>query len=449
MSAVPRDAGVGELPPLDAFWMPYTNNRAFKSRDDLASRMVARADGIYYTTVSGARVIDAMATLWCVNAGHCRPKIVEAIRSQAGELDFASNFSLGNPLAFRAADALARIAPAGMGHVFFTNSGSEAVDTALKIALGYHRLRGEASRMRFVGREKGYHGVNLAGVAVGGVPANRKAFGNLIAVDHLPHTHDLARNRHCHGEPEHGIDLADQLERIVALHDASNIAAVIVEPVAGAGGVLVPPRGYLQRLREICTRYGILLIFDEVITGFGRLGAPFASQLFDVKPDLITFAKGITSATVPMGGVLVSDHVYQAFMQGSGPLVEMFHGYTYSGHPLASAAALATLATYAEEDLFGNAARLAADFEHGIHSFENAPHVIDTRNLGLIGAIELAPRPGAPGARGLEVHNRAWERGVFVRAIADNIAFCPPLMIDKTQLNQVFGVVREALDALA
>ena len=447
MSAVPRDAG--ELPPLDAFWMPYTNNRAFKSRGDLASRMIARADGIYYTTVSGARVIDAMATLWCVNAGHCRPKIVEAIRSQAGELDFASNFSLGNPLAFRAADALARIAPAGMGHVFFTNSGSEAVDTALKIALGYHRLRGEASRMRFVGREKGYHGVNLAGVAVGGVPANRKAFGNLIAVDHLPHTHDLARNRHCRGEPEHGVDLADPLERIVALHDASNIAAVIVEPVSGAGGVLVPPRGYLQRLREICTRHGILLIFDEVITGFGRLGAPFASQLFDVKPDLITFAKGITSATVPMGGVLVSDHVYEAFMQGSGPLVEMFHGYTYSGHPLASAAALATLATYAEEDLFGNAARLAADFEQGIHSFENAPHVIDTRNLGLIGAIELAPRPGAPGARGLEVHNRAWERGVFVRAIADNIAVCPPLMIDKTQLNQVFGVVREALDAVA
>ena len=447
MSAVPRDAG--ELPPLDAFWMPYTNNRAFKSRGDLASRMIARADGIYYTTVSGARVIDAMATLWCVNAGHCRPKIVEAIRSQAGELDFASNFSLGNPLAFRAADALARIAPAGMGHVFFTNSGSEAVDTALKIALGYHRLRGEASRMRFVGREKGYHGVNLAGVAVGGVPANRKAFGNLIAVDHLPHTHDLARNRHCRGEPEHGVDLADPLERIVALHDASNIAAVIVEPVSGAGGVLVPPRGYLQRLREICTRHGILLIFDEVITGFGRLGAPFASQLFDVKPDLTTFAKGISSATVPMGGVLVSDHVYEAFMQGSGPVVEMFHGYTYSGHPLASAAALATLATYAEEDLFGNAARLSADFEKGIHSFENAPHVIDTRNLGLIGAIELAPRPGAPGARALEVHNRAWERGVFVRPIADNIAVCPPLMIDKTQLNQVFGVVREALDAVA
>jgi len=445
MSAVLRDPGGAELPPMEAFWMPYTNNRAFKSRDDVAARMITKALGIHYTTLSGARVIDAMATLWCVNAGHCRPKIVEAIRAQAGELDFASNFSLGNPLAFKAADALARIAPAGMGHVFFTNSGSEAVDTALKIALVYHRLRGEASRTRFVGREKGYHGVNLAGVAVGGVPANRKAFGNLIAVDHLPHTQDLTRNRHCRGEPEHGVDLADQLERIVALHDASNIAAVIVEPVSGAGGVLVPPRGYLQRLREICTRHGILLIFDEVITGFGRLGAPFASQLFDVKPDLITFAKGITSATVPMGGVLVADHVYDTFMQGSGPVVEMFHGYTYSGHPLASAAALATLATYAEEDLFGNAARLSAVFEEGIHSFEAAPHVIDTRNLGLIGAIELAPRAGAPGARALEVHNRAWERGVFVRPIGDNIAFCPPLMIDKTQLDQVFGVVREAL----
>ena len=449
MSAVLRDVGGTELPPLDAFWMPYTNNRAFKSREDLAARMIGKAEGVYYTTLSGARVIDAMATLWCVNAGHCRPKIVEAIRAQAGVLDFASNFSLGNPLAFKAADAVARIAPAGMGHVFFTNSGSEAVDTALKIALGYHRLRGEASRMRFVGREKGYHGVNLAGVAVGGVPANRKAFGNLIAVDHLPHTQDLARNRHCRGEPEHGVDLADQLERIVALHDASNIAAVIVEPVSGAGGVLVPPRGYLKRLREICTRHGILLIFDEVITGFGRLGAPFASQLFEVKPDLITFAKGITSATVPMGGVLVADPVYDTFMQGSGPVVEMFHGYTYSGHPLASAAALATLATYAEEDLFGNAARLSAMFEDGIHSFEAAPHVIDTRNLGLIGAIELAPRAGAPGARALEVHNRAWERGVFVRPIGDNIAVCPPLMIDKAQLDQVFGAVREALDGVA
>ncbi len=449
MSAVLRETGEAELPPLDAFWMPYTNNRAFKSRDDLAARMIAKAEGVYYTTMSGARVIDAMATLWCVNAGHCRPKIVEAIRAQAGELDFASNFSLGNPLAFKAADAVARIAPAGMGHVFFTNSGSEAVDTALKIALGYHRLRGEASRMRFVGREKGYHGVNLAGVAVGGVPANRKAFGNLIAVDHLPHTQDLARNRHCRGLPDHGIDLADHLERIVALHDASNIAAVIVEPVSGAGGVLVPPRGYLQRLREICTRHGIVLIFDEVITGFGRLGAPFASQLLEVKPDLITFAKGITSATVPMGGVLVADHVYDTFMQGSGPVVEMFHGYTYSGHPLASAAALATLATYAQEDLFGNAARLSAIFEKGIHSFEAAPHVIDTRNLGLIGAIELAPRAGAPGARALEVHNRAWERGVFVRPIADSIAVCPPLLIDKAQLDQVFGVVHEALAGVA
>jgi beta-alanine--pyruvate transaminase len=390
-----------------------------------------------------------MATLWCVNAGHCRPRIVEAIRAQAGELDFASNFSLGNPLAFRAADAVARIAPAGMGHVFFTNSGSEAVDTALKIALGYHRLRGDASRQRFIGREKGYHGVNLAGVAVGGVPANRKAFGNLIAVDHLPHTHDLARNRHCRGLPANGVDFADHLERIVALHDASNIAAVIVEPVSGAGGVLVPPAGYLQRLREICTRHGILLIFDEVITGFGRLGAPFASQFFDIKPDLITFAKGITSAAVPMGGVLVADHVYDTFMGGSGPVVELFHGYTYSGHPLASAAALATLATYAGEDLFGNAARLSQAFEDGIHSFEGLPHVVDTRNLGLIGAVELGSREGAPGARALEVHNRAWERGVFVRPIGDNIAFCPPLMIDKSQLDQVFGVVRESLAGVA
>ncbi|MBL8384105.1 MAG: aminotransferase class III-fold pyridoxal phosphate-dependent enzyme [Burkholderiales bacterium] len=443
------EAVAGALPPLEAFWMPYTNNRAFKARGDLASRMIARAEGVYYTTASGARVIDAMATLWCVNAGHCRPRIVEAIRAQAGELDFASNFSLGNPLAFRAADAVARIAPPGMGHVFFTNSGSEAVDTALKIALGYHRLRGEASRQRFVGRERGYHGVNLAGVSVGGVPANRKAFGNLIAVDHLPHTQDLARSRHSRGRPAAGADCADALERIVALHDASNIAAVIVEPVAGAGGVLVPPRGYLERLRELCTRHGILLVFDEVITGFGRLGAPFASQFLDIRPDLITFAKGVTNAAVPMGGVLVADHVYETFMGGSGPVVELFHGYTYSGHPLASAAALATLATYAEEDLFGNAARLAPAFEDGIHSFAGMPHVVDTRNLGLIGAVELAPRDGAPGARALEVHNRAWERGVFVRPIGDAVAFCPPLSINRDQLDTVFAAVREALAGVA
>ena len=434
-------------PDLEAFWMPYTNNRAFKSRADLDSRLITRAEGMYYTTAAGAKVMDAMATLWCVNAGHCRPRIVEAIRTQAGELDFASNFSLGHPLAFKAAQKIADIAPSGMGHVFFTNSGSEAVDTALKIALAYHRLKRDAGRMRFIGRERGYHGVNLAGVAVGGVPGNRKVFGNLIAVDHLRHTQDLALNRHSRGQPEKGAEMADELERIVALHDASNIAAVIVEPVSGAGGVLVPPQGYLKRLREICDRHGILLIFDEVITGFGRLGTPFASQFFEVVPDLITFAKGVTNAAVPMGGVLVSDRVYRAFMEGSGPAVEIFHGYTYSGHPLASAACISTLETYAEEKLFDNARELSGEFERGIHALEGLPNVIDTRNLGLIGAVELAPRAGAPGARAQEVHNRAWQQGIFVRAVGDSVAACPPLMVTAAQIREIFGVVGEAIRA--
>jgi beta-alanine--pyruvate transaminase len=437
-------------PDLQALWMPFTNNRAFKTRADVNARMVVRAEGMYYTTAAGGKVMDAMATLWCVNAGHCRPRIVEAIRAQAGELDFASNFSLGHPLAFRAATQIAALAPPAMGHVFFTNSGSEAVDTALKIALAYHRARGEGGRMRFIGRERGYHGVNLAGVAVGGVPANRKAFGNLIAVDHLRHTHDLELNRHSRGQPARGGALmADELERIVALHDASNIAAVIVEPVAGAGGVLVPPQGYLARLREICDKHGILLIFDEVITGFGRLGTPFAAQFFGVTPDLITFAKGVTNATVPMGGVLVSERVHRAFMEGPGAAIELLHGYTYSGHPLASAACLATLETYAAERLFDNARDLAPQFERRIHGMEALPHVIDTRNLGLIGAVELAPRAGAPGARALEVHNRAWEQGIFVRAVGDAIAVCPPLMVDAAQLQEIFGVVGEAIAAVA
>ena len=437
-------------PALDAFWMPYTNNRAFKSRADVPARLITRAEGMYYTTASGAKVMDAMATLWCVNAGHCRPRIVGAIRDQAGELDFASNFSLGHPLAFAAAQKIAGLAPTGLGHVFFTNSGSEAVDTALKIALAYHRLKGDAGRTRLIGREKGYHGVNLGGLAVGGVPANRKAYGNLIAVDHLHHTQNLQLNRHAKGEPElGGAAMADELERIVALHDASNIAAVIVEPVAGAGGVLVPPKGYLQRLRELCTKHGILLIFDEVITGFGRLGAPFASQFFDVTPDLITFAKGVTSATVPMGGVLVADHIYQDFINGSGAAIEIFHGYTYSGHPLASAAAIATLETYAEEKLFENAHGLAGEFERGIHGLESLPNVIDTRNLGLIGAVELAPREGAPGARALEVHNRCWDAGIYVRAIGDSVAVCPPLIVTAAQLREVFGALGEAIRATA
>ena len=431
---------------LEHYWMPYTNNRDFKR----SPRMIASAEGMYYTTVEGKKVLDGLATLWCVNAGHCRPKIVEAIRKQAGILDFSSSFSLGHPLPFEVARRIAELAPEGMEQVFFVNSGSEAVDTALKIALAYHRLKGEGTRTRFIGRERGYHGVNLAGISVGGVPANRKAYGVMLpGVDHLRHTHDPARSAFTRGAPIAGAEFADELEaRIIPLHDASNIAAVIVEPVSGAGGVLIPPQGYLQRLRQICDKHGILLIFDEVITGFGRLGKPFASEYFGVTPDLITFAKGITSGTVPLGGVIVKRAIYDTFMQAPGAGVEFFHGYTYSGHPLACAAALGTLDTYAEEGLLTRAQTLAVDFENGVHAFKGLPHVIDCRNLGLIGAIEFAPRAGAPGARAMEVFGKCWERGVFVRPIGDNIAFCPPLIAEKKHLDEMFGVTAEVVRGL-
>ncbi len=431
---------------LEHYWMPYTNNRAFK----LSPRMIASAAGMYYTTVEGKKVLDGLATLWCVNAGHCRPKIVEAIRKQAGILDFSSSFSLGHPLPFEVARRISELTPEGLDHVFFVNSGSEAVDTALKIALAYHRLKGEATRTRFIGRERGYHGVNIAGISVGGVPVNRKAYGLMIpGVDHLRHTQDLARSAFSRGQPAAGAEFADELEqRIIPLHDASNIAAVIVEPVSGAGGVLIPPQGYLQRLRQICDKHGILLIFDEVITGFGRLGKPFASEYFGVTPDLITFAKGITSGTVPMGGVIVKRGIYDTFMQAAGNGIDFFHGYTYSGHPLASAAALGTLDTYAEEDLLTRAQAMASKFEDGVHAFKGLPHVVDCRNLGLIGAIEFAPREGAPGARAKEVFERCWDRGVFVRAIGDNIAFCPPLIVENKHLDEMFGVVVDVVREL-
>jgi len=443
MNAAPQPS---QSAALEHFWMPYTNNIAFKR----SPKMIASAQGMYYTTVEGKKVLDGLATLWCVNAGHCRPKIVEAIRKQAGVLDYASSFSVGHPLPFEVARRIAELAPEDMDHVFFVNSGSEAVDTALKIALAYHRLKGSGTRTRLIGRERGYHGVNFGGISVGGVSANRKAYGVMLpGVDHLRHTHDPARSAFSRGQPAAGAEFADELEnRIIPLHDASNIAAVIVEPVSGAGGVLIPPQGYLQRLRQICDKHGILLIFDEVITGYGRLGKPFASEYFGVTPDLITFAKGITSGTVPMAGVIVKRDIYDTFTQAAGSGVDFFHGYTYSGHPLASAAALATLDTYAEEGLLTRAQTLAADFENGVHSFKGLPHVIDCRNLGLIGAIEFAPRAGAPGARALEVFNQCWDRGVFVRPIGDNIAFCPPLIAEKKHLEEMFGVAMEVVREL-
>ncbi|MEP7280926.1 MAG: aspartate aminotransferase family protein [Rubrivivax sp.] len=432
--------------PLDAYWMPFTANRQFKHHP----RLLARADGMHYWDADGRQILDGVAGLWCVNAGHNRPKIVQAIREQAGEMDYAPPFQMGHPKAFELAQRVAAIAPGGMGKVFFTNSGSEAVDTALKMALAYHRVRGEGSRTRLIGRERGYHGVNFGGISVGGMVANRKHFGTLLSgVDHIRHTHDPARNAFSVGQPVHGAELADDLERLVALHDASTIAAVIVEPVAGSTGVLVPPQGYLQRLREICDRHGILLIFDEVITGFGRTGNAFAAQTFGVTPDLMTLAKGLTNGSVPMGAVLARDSIHDTFMQGPEHLIEFFHGYTYSAHPLACAAALGTLDTYAEDGLLTRAQQLQGYFAEQVHALKTEPNVIDVRNIGLVGGIELAPRAGQPAARGFDVFLDCYAQGVLIRTTGDTVALSPPLIIDRAQIDHVVDAVRVALRRVA
>ncbi|MBK5568899.1 aspartate aminotransferase family protein [Ensifer sp. SSB1] len=427
---------------LRAFWMPFTANRQFKKEP----RMFVGAKDMHYTTHDGRTVLDGTAGLWCVNAGHCRPKITEAIRAQAGELDYAPAFQLGHPKAFELANRLVDIAPEGMNHVLYTNSGSESVDTALKVALAYHRAKGDGSRFRLIGRERGYHGVNFGGISVGGIVSNRKMFGTLLTgVDHMPHTHLPAQNGFTRGEPEHGGDIASELERIVTLHDASTIAAVIVEPVAGSTGVLIPPKGYLQKLREICTKHGILLIFDEVITGFGRLGTPFAAQYFDVKPDIITTAKGLTNGVIPMGAVFVTSEIHDAFMNGPEHMIEFFHGYTYSGNPIASAAALGTLDTYKEEGLLTRAAELAPYWEEGLHSLKDCPNVIDIRNLGLIGAIELQPIAGEPTKRAFSAFLKAYESGLLIRTTGDIIALSPPLIISKAEIDELFGKLRAVL----
>jgi beta-alanine--pyruvate transaminase len=425
-----------------AFFMPFSMNRHFKK----APRLLARAEGIYYYTPEGRKLIDGSSGLWCVNAGHCREKIVKAVQKQVAELDFAPPFNMGHPLAFEFADKVASLAPGDLKRVFFTNSGSESVDTALKLALAYHRVRGEGHRVRLIGRERGYHGVNFGGTAVGGMVANRKIFGALVAgVDHIRHTHDLAKNAFSRGQPKHGAELADDLERLCALHDPSTIAAVIVEPVACSGGVLVPPVGYLERLRAICDKHGILLIFDEVITGWGRLGKTFGTQHFNVMPDLITTAKGITNGTVPMGAVFMREQLFQAFMTGPEKAIEMPHGYTYSSHPLACAAGLATMQVYEEEGLLTRAAELWPYWEEQAHALKGLPNVIDIRNIGLIAAIELAPRKDAPGQRALDTHIKAFERGAYMRVAADTIALSPPLIIKKSEIDQLFEIVRDVL----
>jgi beta-alanine--pyruvate transaminase len=433
-----------ELPAsleASAFWMPYTANRQFKK----APRLLARAEGMYYWTAEGREILDGTAGLWCVNAGHCRPKIVEAVRRQVGEMDFAPTFQMGHPIAFEFAERLAQVAPPGFSRVFFTNSGSESADTALKIALAYHRARGESQRYRLIGRERGYHGVNFGGMAVGGIPMNRKMFGPGVAgVDHIRHTHDPARNAFSRGQPAHGVEFADELERLCALHDPTTIAAVIVEPVAGSAGALVPPRGYLERLREICSRHGILLIFDEVITGFGRLGKPFGCQRFGVMPDIFTTAKGLTNGTIPMGAVFVREAIYDAFMEG-GAGIELFHGYTYSGHPVACAAGIGTLDTYEEEGLLTRGASLEKYWEDAAHALKDSRHVVDIRNCGLIAGIELEPRADAPGRRAYEIFLKALEAGVLIRVTGDIIALSPPLIIEKTQIDRIFETIRSTL----
>ena len=427
---------------LSAFWMPFTANRQFKQ----APRMFVSAKDMHYTTPDSRKVLDGTAGLWCVNAGHCRPKIVEAIQQQAAELDYAPAFQMGHPSVFELANRLVDIAPKGLDRVFFTNSGSEAVETALKMAIAYHRAKGDGSRVRLIGRERGYHGVNFGGISVGGIPGNRKMFGSLLTgVDHMPHTHLPAKNAFTRGEPEHGAELADDLGRSIALHAASTIAAVIVEPVAGSTGVLIPPKGYLKKLRAICDKHGILLIFDEVITGFGRLGTPFAADYFGVLPDIMTTAKGVTNGVIPMGAVFVKSMIHDIFMNGPEHAIEFFHGYTYSGNPIACAAGLGTLDTYKEEGLLTRGAELAPHFEDALHSLKGEPHVIDVRNIGLVGAIELEPMASLPGKRAFTAFVKAFERGALIRVTGDIIALSPPLIVTKGQINELIDHVREVL----
>jgi len=431
---------------LEAHWMPFTANRQFKSKP----RILAKASGMHYWTPEGRQILDGVAGLWCVNAGHGRKEIAQAVASQLETMDYAPPFQMGHPPAFVLANAVVKIAPPGLDHVFFTNSGSESVDTALKIALAYHRVRGEATRTKLIGRERGYHGVGFGGISVGGIAPNRKMWSASLVpgVDHLSHTHDLARNAFSRGEPEHGANLADELERLVTFHDAATIAAVIVEPIAGSTGVLISPKGYLKRIREICDKHGILLIFDEVITGFGRTGSAFAAQEFGVTPDIITGAKGLTNGSVPMGCVIVKKGIYEAFMQGPEGAIELFHGYTYSAHPTACAAGIATLEIYEREGLLTRAKTLARYWEDAAHSLKGLPHVIDIRNYGLILGLELASIPGKVGTRAFEVYTKCFERGLLIRQTGDILALSPPLIIERPQIDQIFTILSEVLKGL-
>ena len=434
-----------DLPEMDAYWMPFTGNRYFKENP----RVIHRAEGMYCWSHDGRKLLDMVAGLWCCNAGHCDPRIVEAIQDQAADLDYAMAFQLGHPKAFELASKLIDIAPDGIDHAFFVNSGSEAVETAMKMTLAYHRIRGQGERTRFIGRERGYHGVGFAGISVGGMSPNRKMFGSMLpGVDHLPHTHNLEHNAFSRGLPNWGDHLADELENIIALHDPSTIAGVIMEPISGSAGVLLPPKGYLKKIREICTKHEIMLIFDEVICGFGRTGDAFAAKRFDVTPDIITVAKGLTSGTVPMGGVLTRGDIYDTFMTGPDSAIEFFHGYTYSGHPLAAAAGCATLDVYAEDDLFNRARSLEDMFADALHSLKDEPYVIDVRNFGLIGAVELTPIEGQPTARAMGIFRDCFDKGLIIRTTGDTVAFSPPLIVKETQIEETVETIRASLRAI-
>lgn len=434
-----------ENDPLAALWMPFTANRAFKA----TPRQLKAAKDMHYTSDDGRQILDGTAGLWAVNAGHCRPSIVEAIQKTAAELDYAPPFQLGHPLSFELASRVAALMPEGLDRIFFTNSGSESVDTALKIALAYQRARGQGTRTRLIGRERGYNGVGFGGISVGGIVNNRRQFGTLLTgVDHLPHTHNLDHNAFTKGRPAWGGHLADTLESIVALHGAETIAAVIVEPMAGSTGVLVPPVGYLEKLREITSKHGILLIFDEVITAFGRVGGATAAGTLGVTPDLITMAKGLTNAAVPMGAVAVSRHVHDAVVEGAPDGIELFHGYTYSGHPLAAAAGLATLDLYKSEGIFEHAASLHSHWEEAIHSLKGKRHIIDIRNMGIVAGIELEPRPGAPTKRAMELFHKCFDNGLLVRATGDIIALSPPLILQKAHIDEMVGRIADLVETI-
>jgi beta-alanine--pyruvate transaminase len=439
-----EDHSKSNAPDLSNFWMPFTANRQFKA----APRLLASAEGMYYTDIDGTRILDGTAGLWCVNAGHGRRRISQAVERQLATLDFAPTFQMGHPIAFEFAEKLAAMGPGGpdaqLDRIFFTGSGSESVDTALKIAIAYQRAIGQGTRSRIIGREKGYHGVGFGGISVGGLVNNRRVFPQIPAA-HMRHTLDLDRNAFSKGLPAHGIELAEDLERLVALHGAETIAAVIVEPLSGSAGVILPPEGYLQRLRAIADKHGILLIFDEVITGFGRLGKPFATDYFGVVPDLVCTAKGITNGAIPMGAVFAKRAVYDGLMHGPENQIELFHGYTYSGHPVACAAGIATLEIYQDEDLLTRAASLATTWQDALHSLKGAPHVVDVRNLGLVGAIELSPRDGAPGTRAYDVFVECLKRGLLVRVTGDIIALSPPLIIEESQIDDIVSIITDVI----